>query len=386
MADLPSWKEMFETLVALPSISSADPEWDTGNRQVIDRLGEWLEDLGFSCRIESLAEQPDKYNLVATLNPSDGHDPAGLALCGHSDTVPYDEDAWDSDPFTLTERDNRLYGLGSCDMKGFLVLAVEATRRLGPHTLRRPLSIVATADEESGMDGARALRDAGVAPARCAVIGEPTGLRPVRMHKGILMESLRVNGAAGHSSNPGLGLNAIEGMQRVMTALLGLRDELRRRENSPEFTVPHTTMNLGRIHGGDSANRIPAACELHVDLRFLPGTDMSSLREELYARARQALDGTQYGLECLSLFEGNAAFDTPREADIVRAAEEVSGQTAGAVDFATEGALFNELGMQSVVMGPGYIDQAHQPNEYLALDFVEPTLDMLTRLIRRYCL
>ena len=386
MADLPSWKEMFETLVALPSISSADPEWDTGNRAVIYRLGEWLEDLGFSCQIESLQEQPDKYNLVATLNPAEGDEPAGLALCGHSDTVPYDAGAWDSDPFALTERDNRLYGLGSCDMKGFLVLAVEAARHLDRRKLRRPLSIVATADEESGMDGARALRDAGIVPARCAVIGEPTGLKPVRMHKGILMEALRVTGAAGHSSNPGLGLNAIEGMQQVMTALLELRDELGQRDNSPEFTVHHTTMNLGRIHGGDSANRIPAACELHVDLRFLPGTDMAGLREELFARARRALEGTDYGLECHSLFEGNPAFDTPRAADIVRAAEEVSGHTAGAVDFATEGALFNELGMQSVVMGPGYIDQAHQANEYLALDFVEPTLDMLTRLIRRYCL
>ncbi len=386
MAKLPGWKEMMETLVALPSISSANPDLDCSNKPVVDHLAQWLDGLGFSCEIRPLEEQPHKYNLVATLYPDGGEGPAGLALCGHTDTVPYDETGWDSDPFTLSERAGCLFGLGSCDMKGFLALAAAAAGRIDPGQLRRPLAIIATADEESGMDGAQALAEGGSAPADCAVIGEPTGLIPVRSHKGILMESLRVTGSAGHSRNPALGLNAIEGMQRVIAALLAFRDELKAGPTSQTFTVPHTTMNLGQIRGGDSANRIPAECELHVDTRFLPGIALQELRDELRAQAERALQGTQFALECHPLFAGSPAFDTPADAGIVASAEAATGRDAAAVDFATEGAFFNQMGMETVILGPGHIDHAHQANEYLALAFIEPTLTALEKLIRHHCL
>ncbi len=193
-------------------------------------------------------------------------------------------------------------------------------------------------------------------------------------------------GHSGHASNPGLGLNAVEGMHKVLQALLAFRDELARARPSALFTVPHGTLNPGCIHGGDAPNRIPACCELRVDLRFLPGTDLVALRQEMRQRAGAALSGTGYQIEFDSLYPGCPAFETPATAAIVKACEELTGHAAGAVDFATEGAIFNGMGIETVVLGPGNIEQAHQPDEYLALDRIAPTVQLLRRLIQRFCL
>ena len=175
-------------------------------------------------------------------------------------------------------------------------------------------------------------------------------------------------------------------MHRVLGALLAFRDELTTRQTDPAFGVAHSTLNPGCIHGGDSANRIPALCSLDVDLRFLPGMSLSALRAEMHARAEQALVGSGLQLRFESLFDGNDAFLTERGAAIVKATEQLTGQAAGAVDFATEGSLLNELGMQTVVLGPGDIEQAHQPDESIPMARIEPTRILLTQLIRQFCL
>jgi acetylornithine deacetylase len=379
---LPTCREMIAGLIALPSISSIDPGLDHSNRPVAERLAGWLGELGFRCELLPLPGTDDKVNLLATM----GQGPGGLVLAGHLDTVPFDEGAWRSDPFRLTERDGRLYGLGTADMKSFLALAIEAAREFAGRPLRQPLVILGTADEEISLEGARALAAAGRPQARHAVIGEPTGMKPVRIHKGNLAERIRVLGHSGHASNPGLGLNAVEGMHRVLQALLAFRDELAQGRQSPLFTVPHGTLNPGCIHGGDAPNRIPACCELRVDLRFLPGTDLAALRGEMRQRADAALAGSAYRVEFDSLYPGCPAFETPATAAIVKACEELTGHEAGAVDFATEGAIFNSMGMETVVLGPGDIAQAHQPDEFLSLDRVDPTVLLLRQLISRFCL
>ncbi|MDP4652148.1 MAG: M20/M25/M40 family metallo-hydrolase, partial [Haliea sp.] len=190
-------------LVATPSVSSTDPAWDQGNRAVVELLADWLKVLGFRTEIMDVTPDGRKANLIATL----GSGPGGLVLAGHTDTVPFDDGRWLSDPLQLTERDQRLYGLGSTDMKGFFPIAIAAASAFAGKTLRQPLIILATADEESSMNGARALAAAGRPRARAAIIGEPTSLQPVRLHKGIMMESIEITGQAGHSSNPALGLN-----------------------------------------------------------------------------------------------------------------------------------------------------------------------------------
>ncbi len=369
-------------LIATPSVSSVSPQFDQSNRPVIELLAGWLEEAGFTARIEPLPDRPAKANLIATL----GSGPGGLVLAGHTDTVPYDAGRWRFDPFGGIVADDRIYGLGSADMKSFLALAIAAGREFAAKDLRQPLVILATADEESSMAGARTLAVAGQPLGRHALIGEPTGLKPVRLHKGILMEAIRLEGKSGHSSNPALGVSALEGMHRVIGELLRWRTELQARYRNPLFEVATPTLNLGRIHGGDNPNRICADCELHIDIRSLPGMTLNGLREELHGRLGRLLADSALRLSFTPLFEGVEAMETPATAAIVQATEELTGASAGAVGFGTEGPYLNALGMETVILGPGEVDCAHQPDEYLALAMIDPTLDLLRKLIARFCI
>ena len=368
-------------LIATPSVSSVSPQFDQSNRAVIDLLAGWLEEAGFAVRIEPLLERPDKANLIATL----GGGPGGLVLAGHTDTVPFDAGRWRHDPFGGTVAEERIYGLGSADMKSFLALAIEAAREFAARDLRQPLVVLATADEESSMSGARALAAAGRPLGRHAVIGEPTGLKPVRMHKGILMEAIRLEGRSGHSSNPALGASALEGMHQVIGELLRWRTELQARYRNPLFEVDVPTLNLGRIHGGDNPNRICADCELHIDIRPLPGMALAELRDVLHQRLGHLLSDGELKLSFEPLFPGIEALETPAAAAIVQAAEDLTGAPAGVVGFGTEGPYFNALGMETVILGPGSVDCAHQPDEFLPLATLQPTLDLLRGLIGQFC-
>lgn len=378
---VPDFLTMFDRLLASPSVSCTEPEWDQGNRGVCELLAEWLQALGFRCEIQQMPSRADKVNLIAVL----GEGPGGLVLAGHTDTVPFDEKLWDMNPFGLTVRDERLYGLGATDMKGFFPVAIEAALAFRGARLREPLILVATADEESSMDGANQLVAAGKPRARHAIIGEPTDLRPVRMHKGMMMEAVTVTGQSGHSSNPALGRNALEGMQQVMADLLAFRDELAARHRNPLFEVEVPTLNLGCIHGGDNPNRICGECELHFDLRPLPGMDLEDLREVIRARLGRIAGQTGLGITMRPLFPGLHPFAEDAAAPVVRAAEEFTGYSAGNVAFATESPLLQRLGMQTVVMGPGSIRQAHQPNEYMEQFQVEPMVTVLQKMIQRFC-
>ncbi|WP_372797955.1 acetylornithine deacetylase [Litorivivens sp.] len=379
---IPDLKTQLAELIALPSISSASPRHDMGNLAVIERLAQWLETLGFAVRILPLPDNPNKANLLATL----GTGPGGLVLAGHTDTVPCDEQLWDSSPFTLSERDNRFYGLGATDMKGFFPIAIEAARTFLDTPLKQPLMILATADEESSMAGARALASQGFPKARYAVIGEPTGLRPIRMHKGIMMEAVRLQGRSGHSSDPALGRSALDAMHDVMTELVNLRKALQSRYQHSGFTLPTPTLNLGCIHGGDNPNRICGQCELQFDLRGVPGMHNDELRQQIRQRLQPIADHHQVNFELVDLMPGIEPFEQDADSDLVKAAEQLSGHQADAVAFGTEAGFMQQLGMETIVMGPGSIDVAHQPNEYLAHEQIAPAVELLRGLIKRFCL
>lgn len=378
----PRLLDLIGALVGTPSVSSFERGLDHGNRAVIDVLATWLEDLGFRVEIQDLGTDPAKANLIATLGTGDD----GLVLAGHTDTVPCDPALWRRDPFALREADGRLYGLGTADMKAFLALAIEAARELRASDLKHPLVLLATADEESGMLGARRLADSGRRLGRHCIVGEPTGLKPIRQHKGIFDERIRVIGRSGHSSDPALGNSALEGMHAVIGALLAWRDELQARHRDPAFHVPVPTLNLGHIHGGDNPNRICGACELTLDLRPLPGMDTAALRQELHRRVRAALAPRGLDVEFEAIFDGLPPMTTAADAHIVRLAEQLSGNPAGAAAFGTEGPYYNALGCQTVILGPGDIEQAHQPDEYLSLDRLSPTVRLLQQAISRVCL
>ena len=374
--------QQLDQLVSTPSVSSTDPGWDQGNRAVIDLLASWLTDMGFSTEIQPVNAGGSKANLIATR----GSGPGGLVLSGHTDTVPYDEGGWQSNPLGLTQRDNRLYGLGSTDMKGFFPVAMAAAAAFNDVDLQQPLIVLATADEESSMNGARALAAAGYPKARAAIIGEPTSLVPVRMHKGIMMEAVHISGQSGHSSNPSLGNSALDGMHAVMGDLVAFRAEMAARYSNPLFEVAYPTLNLGCIHGGDSPNRICGQSELHFDLRMTPAGDNAKVREDIRTRLAEIGNARGLSIEMRSLIQDVSPFEQDAHSELVSLAETLTGHDAIAVAFATEAPFLQQLGMETIVMGPGSIDQAHQPDEFMPLDQIQPAIKLLEQFIRHYCL
>jgi acetylornithine deacetylase len=377
---LPSFKEQFAALIAAPSVSCTQAHWDQSNRAVIELLSSWLSDLGFACDVQQVS--PGKFNLLASY----GSGPGGLVLAGHSDTVPFDAALWQTDPLKLTEVDGRCVGLGSCDMKGFFALIIEAVQPLLEQRFQQPLLILATCDEESSMSGARALAQAGRPLGRAAVIGEPTGLKPIRLHKGIMMERIDILGQSGHSSDPNLGHSALEAMQDVMLELRGLRAQWQREYNNPQFSVPLPTLNFGCIHGGDNPNRICGQCSLEFDLSPLPGMQPEALRAAIRHKLQPLAEQHQVKIDFAPLFPSVQPFEQNADAELVRVAERLTGHTAAAVAFATEAPYLQQLGCETLVLGPGDIDCAHQPGEYLEMSRLQPTVRLLQQLIEHYCL
>ncbi|WP_374287688.1 acetylornithine deacetylase [Pseudomonas fluvialis] len=377
---LPSLQEQLAALIATPSVSCTQPKLDQSNRAVVEQLAEWLGELGFTCELQEV--QPGKFNLLASRGQGSG----GLVLAGHTDTVPYNDSLWQSDPLRLTERDGRFYGLGVCDMKGFFPLVIEAVRGLQGQPLQQPLLVLATCDEESSMSGARALADAGRPLGRAAVIGEPTGLRPIRLHKGVMMERIDILGQSGHSSDPSLGRNAMEAMHDAMSALRALRGQWQETFRNAQFSVPQPTLNFGCIHGGDNPNRICGQCSLEFDLRPLPGMDAEWLRAAIREKLQPIAHQHQVRIDYGPLFPGVPPFEEPADSELVRLAERLTGHAAEAVAFGTEAPYLQQLGCQTLVLGPGDIACAHQPDEYLQLARIEPTVQLLRQLISHYCL
>jgi acetylornithine deacetylase len=371
----------FNRLLSLASVSSAHADIDMSNRQVVDYLATLFSDLGFSCEILTLPEAPHKANLIATL----GSGPGGLVLSGHTDTVPFDEALWSMNPLQLTQKDSRLYGLGATDMKGFFAVVHAAVQQFRSASFKQPLIILATADEESSMEGARMLVRQGRPQARYAVIGEPTGLRPINRHKGVMMERLQVQGQSGHSSNPALGHNALEAMHEMITALLVFRHELQQQFHNPHFSIDVPTLNLGVIHGGDNPNRICGHCALEFDVRLLPGMASESLRGAIQELLLPIAVRHRVEFSFNPLFPGAEAFNN-EHSELVDTCAKLTGHAPEAVAFATEAPFLQALGMDTVVLGPGSIDVAHQPDEYMALDQVQPCINLLRQLVTRYCL
>ncbi len=371
-------------LIETPSVSCTQANLDMGNRRVIDLLASWLEPLGFNIEIQVVEDTHsanNKANLIATLGSGDN----GLVFAGHSDTVPFDENRWQQDPFTLKIDNNRAFGLGATDMKGFFPTVMAAIQPFLNKPLKQPIIILATADEETSMSGAKALVHAHKPKARFAVVGEPTGMKPIRMHKGMAMEAIRIEGRAGHSSNPALGNNALDVMHDVISELKAYRAQLQQQYKNAGFSIDIPTMNFGCIHGGDNPNRICGHCELEFDIRPLPGMRLDNLREDIDRKIATIARENNIIIERQSLFTGVNAFEQMADSPLIQAVESLTQQQAQSVAFATEAPYFQELGMDVVVMGPGSIDQAHQPNEFIDLGDIEFAVKTLQGLIQKFC-
>ncbi|EGQ7977608.1 acetylornithine deacetylase [Vibrio cholerae] len=375
---LPSFLEVYEGLISTSSISSTDARWDEGNEQVIAKLADWLSALGFSIQIEQVA--PNKQNLMAKLGSGEG----GLLLAGHSDTVPFDEGRWNYNPHALTQANNRFYGLGTADMKGFFAFIYEAVKNVDWSKQTKPLYVLATCDEETTMLGARHFTEnAPFKPDYC-IIGEPTSLVPIRAHKGHVANAIRVTGKSGHSSNPALGVNAIEIMHEVLFALMQLRDRLIKEYHHPGFEIPTPTLNLGHIHGGDSPNRICGCCELHYDVRPLPGISLDGLDNLMRDALRDVQQKWPGRIELVPLHDPIPGYECAHDHPFIHGISEICEQEAQTVNYCTEAPFLQQI-CPTLVLGPGSIDQAHQPDEFLAFEFIDPTVRVLSRAMQKYC-
>ncbi|EGR2425618.1 TPA: acetylornithine deacetylase [Vibrio cholerae] len=375
---LPSFLEVYEGLISTSSISSTDARWDEGNEQVIAKLADWLSALGFSIQIEQVA--PNKQNLIAKLGSGEG----GLLLAGHSDTVPFDEGRWNYNPHALTQVNNRFYGLGTADMKGFFAFIYEAVKNVDWRKQTKPLYVLATCDEETTMLGARHFTEnAPFKPDYC-IIGEPTSLVPIRAHKGHVANAIRVTGKSGHSSNPALGVNAIEIMHEVLFALMQLRDRLIKEYHHPGFEIPTPTLNLGHIHGGDSPNRICGCCELHYDVRPLPGISLDGLDNLMRDALREVQQKWPGRIELVPLHDPIPGYECAHDHPFIHGISEICQQEAQTVNYCTEAPFLQQI-CPTLVLGPGSIDQAHQPDEFLAFEFIDPTVRVLSRAMQKYC-
>jgi acetylornithine deacetylase len=206
------------------------------------------------------------------------------------------------------------------------------------------------------------------------------------MHKGIMMQAVRVTGQAGHSSNPALGNSALEAMHTVMAELLSFRQDLQARYSNPLFDIDYPTLNLGCIHGGDSPNRICGRTELHFDLRMTPNGNNEEARAEVEKRLQGVAKKHSIDISLDSLVKHIPPFEQSADSELVTLAESLTGHTASAVAFATEAPFLQQLGMETIVMGPGSIDRAHQPDEYMELEQMRPCVSLLQSFIERYCL
>ncbi|WP_439238767.1 acetylornithine deacetylase [Lonepinella sp. BR2919] len=376
----PSFIQMYSQLIAIPTISSIEKNADQSNRTLIELLANWLKDLGFQTEILSVPNSNEKYNLLASYGEGEG----GLLLAGHTDTVPFDEGRWTFDPFKLTEKDGKFYGLGTADMKGFFAFVLDAIAQIDLTKLTKPLRILATADEETTMLGARTFIQHTHIRPDCAIIGEPTSLRPVRAHKGHIGKGLQIIGKSGHSSDPAKGINAIELMHQATGYLMQMRNELKEKYHHADFAIPYPTMNFGSIHGGDAVNRICACCELQFDIRPLPNMQLADLEDML--RDKLAPMFEQYGdrLTLRHLHEPIPGYECEHSAQVVQVVEKLLREKCEVVNYCTEAPFIQQL-CPTLVLGPGSIEQAHQPDEFLATEFIQPTRELLVKLIDCFC-
>ncbi len=375
--------EMIRQLIAFDTTSR------NSNLELIHFVRDYLAGLGVESELIQ-GDDKEKANLFATLGPTDR---PGIALSGHTDVVPIDGQEWDTDPWTVTEKGGKLYGRGTCDMKSFVAVALAHAPRFLEADLKTPLHYCFSYDEEVGCLGVRPmlkrLSEREIRPVM-AIVGEPTDMKVINAHKGKLSYRCHVRGLECHSSLAPTGVNAIEYAARLIGKLMEMAE--RKAKEGPfdqEYDIPHTTVHTGIISGGTALNIVPKDCYFDFEFRNLPEESEAALLEEVqdYATsvlqpAMQRIDpDSGFRFEFLSSFPG---LDTPGDHEVVQLAKALTGANATSkVAFGTEAGLFSQHDMPAVICGPGSIEQAHKPNEFVALEQVALCEAFMERLTER---
>lgn len=361
------------------------------NLGLIETVRDALKQRGLESTL-SYESSGRKANLFATVPAADGTMQGGIVLSGHTDVVPVKGQHWDTPPFEPTVRDGKLYGRGACDMKGFIGVALTMLPDMLAVPLREPLHFALSCDEEIGCVGApfmlAELKARGFQAGGC-IVGEPTDMRPIVAHKGINAYRCRVQGHAAHSSLTPHGLNAIEYAARLICFIRDQADAFRAEGPfQPEFDVPFTTLQTGTIKGGIAMNTIPADCEFSFEYRNLPGVDSDAIiqrithyaNETLLPRMRQEHDDAGISFELLASAPTLDASEEAAITQLVRAL--TSDRSTRKVAYGTEAGLFQEMGIPSIVCGPGSIVQAHKANEFVTLAQLAQCESFIASLIR----
>ena len=366
--------------------------FDTTSREsnlaLIEFARDWLDGFGVTSELVFDGSRR-KASLFATVGPDDK---PGILLSGHSDVVPVDGQDWHSEPFKATEKDNRLYGRGSSDMKSFIAVTLAMVPEFIAAKPKTPIHLGITYDEEVGCLGVRpliaALAKRRVKPRLC-IIGEPTMMQPVIANKGKRSYVCRVHGHESHSALTHAGVNAVETAAEIVAHLKEMARK-RRREGpfDNDFTPPYSTIHVGTIQGGTALNIVPRDCRFEFEIRDLPSDDADAMRAEIERFAQNLLPEMRAVSSdtAIAFDEVNVTppLSTALDAEITQLARALSGANAtGKVSYTTEGGLYQKGGIPTVICGPGSIEQAHRPDEFIALDQVKQCEAFMHRLLER---
>jgi len=379
----PSSTELLGRLVAFDTTSR------NANLELIGFVRSYLDDLGVPYRV-SLDSTGRKANLHAIIGP---RTEGGIALAGHVDTVPVDGQTWSSDPFVLRRDGGRLYARGAADMKGFVACCLAALPDILALPLVRPLHLLLTHDEETTMAGARRLMDDlaanGRRPALC-VIGEPSLMQPIIAHKGRLAVRIVVRGRAGHSSSPAGGVNAVHA---AAEAIAWISREARRRAAEGPFVTgfdpPYTTLHVGTVAGGTILNIIPETAEFTAEWRAVPGDDARAELDRLRAFVTAEIEPAMHAVDAQAGFAFEELCDLPGMAldpghPLATLVRQLTGSNdTGKISFATEGGVYQQAGIPTIVCGPGSITQAHRADEWVAASELNACDGFVRRLAGR---
>ncbi len=376
--------EILKTLVAFPTVSRES------NLALIDWIEAYAQRFGATTRRTFNAEGT-KGNILITVGPAEV---PGVVLSGHTDVVPVDGQDWSSDPFAMTARDGRLYGRGCCDMKAFLAVALAWLPKFAAAQLKKPLHIACSHDEEVGCVGVQSLiEDMKHLPAipEVCIVGEPTLMRPMLAHKGKVNVRVRVKGWECHSSLAPTGVNAIEYAAELIAFLKGMaRKRSKEGPFDTMFDIAHTTIHTGLIEGGTALNIVPQDCTFDFEIRAIPVDDRMAMLDEIKDYVARELEpgmkaihpSCGFSWEILSSVPGS---DTDPNDPAVHMVSQLSGANSyGKVAFGTEAGRFQtRWNMSTVICGPGDIDQAHKPDEFIEISQVHACEDFVGRLLER---
>lgn len=369
----------YRDLISFNTTSSEIETNDKSNEECIDYLISELELMNFKCSKIKVNNSNNKYNLIAKYGDGIG----GIAFSGHTDTVPANNELWTFPPHSLTEHDGKLYGLGTIDMKGYFAFILEALRRSNLSQATKPIYVFATADEETTMNGAIELNSTCTEKPDLIVIGEPTSLIPVIMHKGHLVQQINIKGVGGHSSNPEKGLNAILIANEIILKLNELKEYLKANFIENLFPVNYPTLNIGIIEGGKAPNVICDNCIIQFDIRAIPTLTNQQLINITKDFLSPLFNKYKDNISITYPYSGVEPFSCKEHPEIVNTVETITKTEAIAVNYCTEATYLQNIA-PTVILGPGSIDMAHQPNEYLDKKEIEPGINIYKKLISTF--